>query len=113
MATLHVGDIVIAKETLTSAGEFGIPVDVGWEGIVQDVHEHDAFIAFQCPPWERVLTLWIRAVDFGKFLVQPSCDADLASCENLPGDLPSGSETCTAEALNTKLNTKLDEVGGF
>ena len=109
MGALRAGDIVASTETVTSAGAFSVQVDVGWEGKVQIVHDDDAFIAFQCPPQGRTLKLWIRAFDLGKFVVQPSCDADFASCENLPGDIPSGNETCTAEALNTTL----EEVGGF
>ena len=87
MVVLTAGDLVKSIQPVTSAGEFRVQIDPGYEGEVHSVGLHDAFIEFQsnqfpCHPSWRTVRLWIQKTDFDKFVVQTRCGQKSESHED-------------------------------
>ena len=93
------GCAVKAVQAFTSAGEWSVEIEAGWEGTVQFLMSDDsALIAFKSPP----LKLWVLARDFSKFAIHDSGQVGIG-----------GSKKEADEKSADELNAAVEAVGGF
>ena len=109
MAVLSVGDAIECTHASKSSGTFSVPIEVGWQGKVKMVSDFDAFIEFQNHSQQRTTALWVRANEFGNFVIKTSCSSDDNKGESELEESSFCERQCTAE----ESNTKLEAVGGF